>query len=647
VEDGDIDLMEEGKDRCGDKDIMEDGNSPPSADSLEHPPHHNPTIKPSSDIEPDFMDQASSEFADQKLYVADEAEEKEQDVSVDAAASDRKLYIVWDVSEKHDGSEGSKIDLEKGGDSLMCLQGGDEAIEMENSPPSADALESPPHHPTIEPTSDKMPEYHVHFQQGEDSFVHQSPPQQESQEAGGGNGEGTVIQFADESPGVVDKDEQQKQAPPAWKRIVWVLAFLLVIAVIAVVAGVLISNGRGESLSESSNESEVTPPFPPPTLAPTNPPSTGAPESPPSPPPTVAPTTRTEATESPPFSLPTFAPTNSPSTNSPSTKAPEFPTDLVERFKLMAGDGEEGDGFGFSVAIADDTVVVGSWQDDTDNGSRSGSVYVYVRTENAWTQQAKLTASDGDPNDEFGYSLSIAGDTLVVGSWQDDTDNGNSSGSAYVFRRTGTNWAEQAKLTASDGDAGDRFGTSVAIAGDTLVVGARNEDGNGPSNDNSFANSGSAYVYTRTGTTWTEQAKLIASNGAAGDQFGDSVAIDRDTIVVGAHLGDANGGAEDSGSAYVYARAGTTWTEEAKLTASDGEEDDKFGISVAIDGDTIVVGAHLDDANGGTEDSGSAYVYTRAGTTWTEEAKLTASDGVAGDEFGYSVAIAADTIVVG
>jgi len=233
-----------------------------------------------------------------------------------------------------------------------------------------------------------------------------------------------------------------------------------------------------------------------------------------------------------------------------------------------------------------------------------------------------LTASDAADDDQFGYSVAIAGDTMVVGAYVLASDNGAASGSAYVFTRsTGSTWTEQAKLTASDGAAEDRFGESVTIAGDTIVVGAPGDDENG-------TGSGTAYIFTRTGTSWTEQAKLTASDGAAADVFGNSVAIDGDSMVVGAHLDDVNG-ITNSGSAYVFLRTGTTWTEQAKLTASDGAAADRFGESVAIAGDTIVVGAHVDDDNG--TGSGSGYIFTRTGTAWTEQAKLTASDGAMGD----------------
>jgi len=198
------------------------------------------------------------------------------------------------------------------------------------------------------------------------------------------------------------------------------------------------------------------------------------------------------------------------------------------------------------VAIADDNIVVGADFADTANGQDSGSAYVFTLTGTTWSQQAKLTASDGAAADNFGASVAIAGDTIVVGAHGED-DNGTSSGSAYVFTHTGTIWTEQAKLTGRDVAANDNFGWSVAIAGNTIVVGANRDDDNG-------SDSGAANVFTRTGTKWTDQEKLVASDGAAFDEFGRSVAIAGDTIVVGAWLLDDDDNGQDSGGAYSYDR---------------------------------------------------------------------------------------------
>ena len=223
--------------------------------------------------------------------------------------------------------------------------------------------------------------------------------------------------------------------------------------------------------------------------------------------------------------------------------------------------------------------------------------------------ESKQFANDGANEDRFGFSVSVSGDTAVIGAWLDD-DDGAASGSAYVYVRDGTTWSKQAKLRASDGASSDRFGYSVSISGDTVVIGVYGDDDNG-------SGSGSAYVYVRDGTTWSEQAKLTASDGAAEDWFGVSVSVSGDTAVIGAYLDDDHGSA--SGSAYVYVRDGSTWSEQAKLTASDGMANDLFGLSVSVSNDTAVIGAYLDDDNGNA--SGSAYVYVRDRTTWSEQAK--------------------------
>ncbi|MGE0128251.1 MAG: putative Ig domain-containing protein [Blastocatellales bacterium] len=306
-----------------------------------------------------------------------------------------------------------------------------------------------------------------------------------------------------------------------------------------------------------------------------------------------------------------------------------------QQAKLTASDAAAGDNFGSAVAISGETAVVGSLGDD-DAGGNSGSVYVFVRTGTLWSQQQKLTASDAQGGDQFGSSVAINGETIVVGA-PFDNPAGVFSGSAYVFKRTGTVWSEQQKLTASDAAAQDDFGGSVGISGETIVVGAYLDNDAG-------SNSGSAYVFVRTGTTWSQQQKLTAGDAAAEDLFGYSVAINGETIVVSAWLDDDAGGI-DQGSAYVFVRAGTAWSQQAKLTAGDAAAGDRFGSVVAIDAETIVVGSPENDDAGG--DSGSAYVFVRTGTVWSEQQKLTAGDAAAGDLFGWSVGISGETVVVG
>jgi len=314
-------------------------------------------------------------------------------------------------------------------------------------------------------------------------------------------------------------------------------------------------------------------------------------------------------------------------------------TSWSQQQKLTASDGAAGDSFGDTVGISADTVVVGAVGDDTAAGFVAGSAYVFVRSGTSWSEQAKLTASDAAAFDRFGSAVGISADTVVVGAESDDTAPGSDTGSAYVFVRSGTSWSEQQKLTAGDAAAGDNFGFAVGISADSVVVGAPFDD------TAAGANAGSAYVFVRSGTSWSQQAQLTAGDAATLDQFGAAVGISADSVVVGARFDDTAAGS-DAGSAYVFVRSGTSWSEQQKLTAGDAAAGDQFGQAVAISGDTVVVGASRDDTAAGS-DAGSAYVFARSGTSWSQQQKLTASDAAASDFFGFAVGISADTVVVG
>ncbi len=306
---------------------------------------------------------------------------------------------------------------------------------------------------------------------------------------------------------------------------------------------------------------------------------------------------------------------------------------LNETAKLLANDGAANDRFGFPVAVSGTTAVVGAFGDD----DQIGSAYVFVRSGGIWSQQAKLLANDGALGDQFGAAVAVDGDIAVIGARRDD-DQGDSSGSAYVFVRSGGIWSEQAKLLASDGADLDQFGSTVAVSGTTAVVSAHRDDDQGDS-------SGSAYVFVRSDGIWSQQAKLLASDGAMGDVFGISVAVDGDIAIAGAPNHDDEG--SESGSAYVFVRSGGIWSQQAKLLASDGAVGHRFGFAVALDGDIAVVGAFGDDDQG--SNSGSAYVFdlTSAAVTVSEVAKLLASDGAVQDRFGSAVAVDGDIAVVG
>ena len=261
--------------------------------------------------------------------------------------------------------------------------------------------------------------------------------------------------------------------------------------------------------------------------------------------------------------------------------------------KLTAGGGK----FGQSVAISGDTAIVGApW--DTENGGLSGAAYIFEQTESGWEQKVKLAPDDGEKNDRFGQSVSMAGGEVIVGAPRDRYD-GVWSGSAYVFAETGSSWSQVAKLVPEDGDDGlDRFGSSVSIHAGAAIVGAKWDDPNG-------SGSGSAYFFEDTDSGWSQVATVVADDGGTYQHFGESVSMGSGTAVVGVAEDDVNG--QESGSAYVFGKSGTGWNQTAKLIPADNKEDDRFGHSVAISDGTLFIGAIGDDYF-----DGSAYVYSGA-----------------------------------
>ena len=306
--------------------------------------------------------------------------------------------------------------------------------------------------------------------------------------------------------------------------------------------------------------------------------------------------------------------------------------------RLTAADGAANDYFGGSVALSGDTALVAATGHAVGANASQGSAYVFTRSAGIWTQQALLTAADGTAYDYLGGSAALSGDTALVGTIEGDGSTIN-QGSAYVFTRSGTAWSQQAKLTAADGATNDHFSWSLALAGDTAVVGAPGD------NIGASADQGSAYVFTRSAGVWSQQAQLTAGDGQAGDVFGNSVALSGDTALLGAN-GHNIGGNRALGSAYVFTRSAAVWSQQAELTASDGAAWDNFGTSLALFGDTALVAASVDDIGDNTN-QGSAYVFTRSGTVWTQQAKLTAADGATNDYFGLSVALWGDTALLG
>ena len=342
--------------------------------------------------------------------------------------------------------------------------------------------------------------------------------------------------------------------------------------------------------------------------------------------------------------------------------------------KLLANDGVASDFFGNSVSISGDTMVIGASMDD-DKGRDAGAAYIFTRdNDGQWTQQQKLLASDGADYDRFGYAVSVSGNTALIGSfgaayvftrtgdvWSQQTklvpstetnsgfgmyvsifedtavigaiwddDKANDAGAAYVFVRINDVWQEQQKLTAADGAANFLFGQSVSVSVDTALIGSFEDV-----KDNTWK--GAVYVFTRANGVWSQQQKLTPADAEADDRFGESVSVSGDTALIGAWGND-----NFKGAAYVFVRTNGLWHQQAKLIASERGTYDHFGSSVSVSGDIAVIGVWGDN-----HATGSAYIFTRTGSVWRRQQKLTATDGVAEDRFGASVSVSGDIATIG
>jgi len=319
-----------------------------------------------------------------------------------------------------------------------------------------------------------------------------------------------------------------------------------------------------------------------------------------------------------------------------SSNSPTEPLDASTWQKVVAPDGTPKDGFGYSVAISDDgsTAAVGTYY--TEFGSTfpigPGAVYVFINDAGTWVLQQKLPTPSMPESDVFGFSVALSADgsTALVGAQGDfGPPETEVPGAAYIFTRSEGVWSQQAMLTASDRQVGDHFGVSVALSdsGDTALIGAYVDD------VGANTNQGSAYVYQRSGSVWTEQAHLISSDGATEDYFGRAVALSSDgnTALIGADFKTINGNTRQ-GAAYIFTRAGAAWSQQTRLTDINGGGYSWFGTSVALsaDGRTALVGA----------DGTGAIVFTSSGDTWTQQTLLTIPDVPL--SFGDDIAISAD-----
>jgi hypothetical protein len=308
-------------------------------------------------------------------------------------------------------------------------------------------------------------------------------------------------------------------------------------------------------------------------------------------------------------------------------------SDWIETQKLHASDGASGEEFSYAVGISGDIAVASAFFDSPGGVYTAGSAYVFERSGTSWLETAKLVASDGSSDDHFGHSAAISGNRIVIGVCDDDPA-GDGSGSVYVFEKTGNAWLQTAKLTPSDQALGDCFGYSVAIEGDRIVISSLGDEG-----PQGMTNTGSAYVFDHTQTGWVQTQKLVPNDPTAGQRFGAAVSISGSTLLVGA--GSDSTAGTLSGSVYAYELQGSSWTFVQEFAAIDSNPQNQFGYFLTHVGDTAIVGA-LSDTDSGFA-SGSAYVFQRSGSLWTQRGKMLAVDGGWGDLLGSAVALVGTT----
>lgn len=312
---------------------------------------------------------------------------------------------------------------------------------------------------------------------------------------------------------------------------------------------------------------------------------------------------------------------------------------VIHEQRLSSAGIAGGDFFGWSVAISGDTALVGAWLDD-ERGRDAGAAYVFTRRGDRWSPQAKLTAADAKAGDYFGAAVALDGERAMIGAplGGDDAYFAGDGGAVYLFERRGTAWEQVQRLTPADASSGDLFGRAIALSNDTALIGAYGDRDNG-------VNAGAAYLFKPSESGWVEQAKLKADDGRTDDRFGASVALDRagdgETLLIGAYRHDARG--IDAGAAYVFGRAEDGWRQQAKLTPNDGTDLGFFGFSVALAAETALIGAWRDNEQ--APDAGAAYLFQRGKDGWRQQEKLRGK--VDQGRFGYAVALEAERALIG
>lgn len=322
------------------------------------------------------------------------------------------------------------------------------------------------------------------------------------------------------------------------------------------------------------------------------------------------------------------------------TQTPE-PTPPPGAGTLVDSGRVEGDEFGNAIAVDGNRVLVGA---PAAGPTEAGLVTVFEWSGADWDTIATLAPDDGEEDDRFGSALAVEGETVLVGAYGRSDDTGDAAGSTYVFERGDGDWVQQVELTPSDGDSYDRFGWSLAIDGERALIGAYNDED--PDGDSA----GAAYVFERSAGTWRQQAKLTPDDGRSQAYFGRSVDLEDGTALIGARRATTVFGGEKAGAAYVFEHTGEGWTQQTKLTARDSDSWDRFGEAVALDGERALIGAYGDEdpnGEGRFDGGGSAYVFARTEADWRQQAKLAAGDGGPNDAFGVAVALSGETALVG
>lgn len=297
------------------------------------------------------------------------------------------------------------------------------------------------------------------------------------------------------------------------------------------------------------------------------------------------------------------------------------------------------DGFGATVAISGTTAVIGAYLADRAGGIDTGAAYIFERSGAGWSMQQELASLDGTSYDFFGTAVAIENGRVLIGARGADVMGQTDAGAAYVFERSGSVWSQQQKLIASDGKSADQFAVSLALSGNAALIGAH-EVGT-----TALPAAGAAYVFEYTGSLWSQTVKLTPASGKSREHFGISLALSGDTALIGTYPTDTSG-IPIAGGAYIFQRTGLLWAEQPRLSSPDGGITDRFGSAVALRGDVALVGAPMAGPTTSVA-TGAAYLFEHDSHSWAFRQKLACSDCRPGDQFGASVALSSEAVLVG